>query len=52
MAELREIKERIDSIEGTKKITGAMYMISPFELTVRAPKTYKYFNKIFGLYDE
>ncbi|MCR4780145.1 MAG: hypothetical protein K5876_03515 [Ruminiclostridium sp.] len=31
---------------------GAMYIISPFELTVRAPKTYKYFNKIFVLYDE
>lgn len=30
---------------------GAMYVISPFELSIRAPKTYEYFNSIFGLYE-
>ncbi len=32
MAQLREIKNRIDSIEGTQKITNAMYMISTTKL--------------------
>ncbi len=30
---------------------GAMYIISPFELSIRAPKTYSYFNGIFGMYE-
>lgn len=30
---------------------GAMYIISPFELSVRAPKAYEYFNSIFALYE-
>ena len=32
MAKLREIKDRINSIEGTQKITNAMYMISTTKL--------------------
>ena len=31
--------------------SGAMYIISPFELRIRAPKTYSYFNGIFGMYE-
>lgn len=30
---------------------GAMYVISPFELSIRAPETYRYFNTIFALYE-
>ncbi len=30
---------------------GAMYIISPFELSIRAPRTYEYFNTIFDLYE-
>ena len=31
--------------------SGAMYIISPFELSIRAPKAYSFFNGIFGLYE-
>ncbi len=32
--------------------TGAMYIISPFELSIRAPRTYSYFNSVLGLYED
>lgn len=31
---------------------GAMYIISPFELRIRTPKTYKYFSSLLSLYNE
>ncbi len=30
---------------------GAMYIISPFELSLRAPETYDYFNAMLALYE-
>lgn len=52
MAQLREIKDRISSIEGTQKITNAMYMIATTKL--RHAKEYRdrnavYFNALKNL---
>jgi len=55
-----EEKDNIRIIAGSDSLlaseffaeAGAIYIISPFELSIRAPKAYRYFNSLFALYEE